>query len=338
MISTSKKPTRRSPRQSLLAALMSVPFLFMGSAGVAAAQSADFPTKAIRMIVPFGPGTTTDTISRLISDRMAKELGQTIVIENKAGAGGTIGTAQVARSEPDGYTIVMGTVGTHAINKELYSKRGYDPETDFKPIAFVGLTPTFLVVGGNSPYNTVKDLAKGAATPPGITFSSAGSGTSGHLAGELLKDRVGGDMLHVPYKEGSMAVSDVMSGQVQFMFYHPAAVMPHVKAGKLKAIGVSSSRRSIAAPDVPSIAEQTGSDFDLVAWFMMYAPAGTPAPAMARLQQAANTALSDPELVAKLKAQGVEPGGDDTKDLAAFGEREIKKWASLVIKSGAKVN
>src|SRR5690606_26994017 len=261
-----------------------------------------------------------------------------IVVENKAGAGGTIGTAQVARSEPDGYTIVMGTVGTHAINKELYSKRGYDPVADFKPIAFVGLTPTFLVVGGNSPYDNVKDLAKAAAPPPGITFSAAGSGTSGHLAGELLKDRAGGDMLHVPYKEGSMAVSDVISGQVQFMFYHPAAVMPHVKAGKLKAIGVSSSRRSIAAPDVPGIAEQTGSDFDLVAWFMMYAPAGTPDAALKKLQTAANTALADPELIAKLKSQGVEPGGDDTKDLVKFEEREIKKWADLVIKSGAKVN
>lgn len=334
----SKKPHQTFRRHRVLAALMSVPFMFMAGAGVAVAQSADFPTKALRMVVPFGPGTTTDTISRLVSDRMATELGQSIVIENKAGAGGTIGTSQVARSAPDGYTIVMGTVGTHAINKELYSKRGYDPEADFEPIAFVGLTPTFLVVGGNSPYDTVKDLAKAAATPPGVTFSSAGSGTSGHLAGELLKDRAGGDMLHVPYKEGSMAVSDVISGQVQFMFYHPAAVMSHVKAGKLKAIGVSSSRRSIAAPDVPSIAEQTNSDFDLVAWFMMYAPAGTPAPAMAKLQKAASAALSDPELIAKLKAQGVEPGGEDTKDLAKFEAREIQKWASLVIKSGAKVN
>ncbi|HBP28117.1 hypothetical protein CAP48_17990 [Advenella sp. S44] len=320
--------------RGLLAALVCAPLL----CAAASAQTAEYPAKAVRMIVPFGAGTTTDTIARLLSDRMSKVLGQPIIIENKAGAGGTIGTAQVSRSAPDGYTIVMGTVGTHAINKELYSKRGYDPETDFEPIAFVGQTPTFLVVSGSSAYHTVKDLGEAAATEPGITFSSAGSGTSGHLAGDLLKDRLGGTMLHVPYKEGSMALQDVMSGQVQFMFYHPAAVLPHVKAGKLRAIGVSSSQRSIAAPDVPSIAEQTDSEFDLVAWFMMYAPAGTPEPVMAKLKKAADVALADPDLAAKLKNQGVEPGGESVRDLAGFEAAEIEKWAELVKKSGAKVN
>ncbi len=318
----------------LLVTLVCVPLL----CAVATAQSEEYPSKAVRMVVPFGPGTTTDTIARLVSDRMSKALGQSIIIENKAGAGGTIGTAQVSRSAPDGYTIIMGTVGTHAINKELYSKRGYDPEKDFEPIAFVGQTPTILVVGGKSPYHSVEDLGKAAATPPGITFSSAGSGTSGHLAGELLKDRLGGTMLHVPYKEGSMALQDVMSGQVQFMFYHPAAVLSHVKAGKLRAIGVSSSQRSSAAPDVASIAEQTKSEFDLVAWFMMYAPAGTPAPVMAKLKEAADVALADPDLAAKLKTQGVEPGEESTRDLARFEAAEIDKWAELVKKSGAKVN
>lgn len=320
--------------KGVVAALVAAPFVLMATA----AQASDYPSKALRMVVPFGPGTTTDTISRLIAEKMSQELGQSIVIDNRAGAGGTIGTAQVGRSAPDGYTIVMGTVGTHAINKELYSKRGYDPEADFEPIAFVGQTPTILVVGGNSPFHSVKDLGAAAAKPPGITFSSAGSGTSGHLAGELLKDRLGGELVHVPYKEGSMALQDVMSGEVQFMFYHPAAVLPHVKAGKLRAIGVSSNRRSIAAPDVPSIADQTNSDFDLVAWFMMYAPAGTPEPVMARLKKAADFALADPELAAKLKAQGVEPGGEATKDLAKFESAEIQKWAELVRKSGAKVN
>lgn len=329
-----EKASSRHAWHRLAAALIAAPLAFMA----APAQSSDYPSKAVRMVVPFGPGTTTDTISRLISERMAQELGQSIVIDNRAGAGGTIGTAQVGRSAPDGYTIVMGTVGTHAINKELYSKRGYDPETDFEPIAFIGQTPTILVVSGNSPYHSVKDLGTAAAKPPGITFSSAGSGTSGHLAGELLKDRLGGEMVHVPYKEGSMALQDVMSGEVQFMFYHPAAVLPHVKAGKLRAIGVSSNKRSIAAPDVASIADQTNSDFDLVAWFMMYAPAGTPEPVMAKLKKAAEVALADPELAAKLKAQGVEPGGEATKDLAKFEKIEIQKWAELVRKSGAKVN
>lgn len=318
----------------LIAALIAAPFVFAATP----AQSADYPTKAVRMVVPFGPGTTTDTIARLLSERMAKELGQSIIIDNRAGAGGTIGTAQVKRSAPDGYTIVMGTVGTHAINKELYSRPGYDPEADFEPIAFVGQTPTILVVGANSPYHSVKDLGAAAAKPPGITFSSAGSGTSGHLAGELLKDRLGGEMVHIPYKEGSMALQDVMSGEVQYMFYHPAAVLPHVSAGRLRAIGVSSKQRSIAAPDVPSVADQTNSDFDLVAWFMMYAPAGTPEPVMAKLKDAARVALADPELAAKLKGQGVEPGGEATEDLAKFEAAEIRKWADLVKKSGARVN
>ena len=334
MINALGYPKYRRVMRCLLTTLICAPML----CAVAPAQSETYPSKAVRMVVPFGPGTTTDTIARLIADRMSKALGQSIIIENKAGAGGTIGTAQVSRSAPDGYTIVMGTVGTHAINKELYSKRGYDPEKDFEPIAFVGQTPTILVVGGNSPYHSVDDLGKAAATPPGITFSSAGSGTSGHLAGELLKDRLGGTMLHVPYKEGSMALQDVMSRQVQFMFYHPAAVLSHVKAGKLRAIGVSSSQRSSAAPDVASIAEQTKSDFDLVAWFMMYAPAGTPAPVMAKLKKAADVALADPDLAAKLKTQGVEPGGESTRDLARFEAVEIDKWADLVKKSGAKVN
>ena len=320
-----------------MATIIVAPTIFLASPTLAA-EASDFPSKSVRMVVPFGPGTTTDTIARLVAERMAKELGQSIVIDNRAGAGGTIGTSQVARSAADGYTIVMGTVGTHAINKELYSTRGYDPETDFEPIAFVGQTPTFLVVSGNSPFQSVKDLGAAAAKSPGITFSSAGSGTSGHLAGELLKDRLGGDMIHVPYKEGSMALQDVMSGEVQFMFYHPAAVLPHVKAGKLRAIGVSSSARSSAAPDVPSIADETSSDFDLVAWFMMYAPAGTPEPVMAKLKNAAEVALADPEVAAKLKAQGVEPGGESTQDIARFAKVEIDKWADLVRKSGAKVN
>ncbi len=331
------KATPPRPWQWVAAALVAAPFVFMPTQALSA-DDANYPSKAVRMVVPFGPGTTTDTISRLVAEKMSQELGESIVIDNRAGAGGTIGTAQVGRSQADGYTIIMGTVGTHAINKELYSSRGYDPEEDFEPVAFVGQTPTFLVVSSASPYQSVKDLGAAAAKSPGITFSSAGSGTSGHLAGELLKDRLGGDMIHVPYKEGSMALQDVMSGEVQFMFYHPAAVLPHVKGGKLRAIGVSSNRGSIAAPDVPSIASETNSDFDLVAWFMLYAPAATPEPIMAKLKKAANAALADPELAAKLKAQGVEPGGESTQDIAKFAKAEIEKWADLVRKSGAKVN
>lgn len=330
---TPQHPSARL-RRGLLGAMLAAA---LGVAGMPA-QAAAYPDRPVHMVVPFGPGTTTDTISRIIAEALAKPLGQQVVVENKAGGGGTIGTAQVARAASDGYTLVMGTVGTHAINQALYKNPGYDPVKDFVPVAFVGQTPTFLVTGTGSGIQTLKELAAASAKSPGVAFASAGSGTSGHLAGELLKARLGGEMLHVPYKEGGMAVSDVMSGQVQFMFYHPAAVMPHIQAGKLRALGVSSVRRSAAAPDVPSIAEQTGSDFDLVAWFMLYAPSATPEPVLATLRKAAQDALSDPAVLKRLASQGVEQGGESTRNLANFQQAEMTKWSDLVRKSGAQVN
>ena len=304
----------------------------------ATAQAVDYPARPVKMIVPFGPGTSTDTVTRIVADAMGRSLGQSIIVENKAGGGGTIGTEFVARAPADGYTLVMGTVGTHAINKALYRKLSYDPLRDFAPLALIGQTPTLLVVSASSPFRSLKDLAAAAAKPPGISFASAGSGTSGHLAGELLKSRLGGDMVHVPYKEGGLALSEVMSGQVQFMFYHPAAVLPQIKAGKLRALGASSAQRSVSAPDVPAIGEQVGGAFDLVAWFMMYAPAATPAPVLAKLRNAASAALANPEVMSKLRGQGVESSAVVSGDLGGFGQREITKWAELVKQSGAQVD
>jgi tripartite-type tricarboxylate transporter receptor subunit TctC len=302
------------------------------------AQAAGYPDHPVKMIVPFGAGTTTDTVSRIVADAMAKSLGQPVIVENKSGAGGAIGTEFVARSPADGYTLVMGTVGTHAINKALFHKLGYDPIGDFAPIAMVGFTPTLLVVSASSPYRNLKDLAAAAAKPPGISFASSGTGTSGHLAGELLHKRLGGTMVHVPYKEGAQAMTDVMSGQAQFMFYHPIAVLPHIKSGKLRALGVSSARRSSSAPDVPTIAEQTGSDFDLVAWFMLYTPAGTPAPVLQKLRDTATAVLSNPDVAAKLQRQGVEKSTVSTSGLDKFSHDELAKWSDLVKQSGAQVN
>ncbi|OZI60593.1 Bug family tripartite tricarboxylate transporter substrate binding protein [Bordetella genomosp. 11] len=302
------------------------------------ARAADYPDHPIKMIVPFGAGTTTDTVARIVGDAMAKSLGQPVIIENRSGAGGSIGTEYVARAPADGYTLVMGTVGTHAINKALFQRLGYDPIRDFAPIAMIGSTPTLLVVSASSPYRSLKDLAAAAAKPPGISFASAGTGTSGHLAGELLKSRLGGTMVHVPYKEGSQALTDVMSGQVQFMFYHPIAVLPHIKSGKLRALGTSGNQRSASAPDVPTIAEQTGSDFDLVAWFMLYAPAATSPAVLQKLQAAANGALTDPAIAAKLQGQGVEKSTVSTSGLDAFARAEVAKWSGLVKQSGAQVD
>lgn len=314
--------------------LASAVLAFTAAAGFAQ----DYPSRPVKMVVPFGPGTTTDIVGRVIAEGLGKSLGQTVVVENRAGAGGNIGSDLVAKATPDGYTILMGTVGTHAINPGLYRKMPYDAVKDFAPIAFAGSTPTLLVVAANSPFKTLKDLRAQAARPGGVSFASAGNGTSGHLAGELLKARLGGEMVHVPYKEGGLAMSDVMGGQVQFMFYHPAAVMPHIRAGKLRALGVSSSKRTSAAPEVPTITEQGYGEFDLVPWFMLYAPAATPAPVLARLREAASQAIANPQTSAKLAAQGLEVHSLKPDELAAFGRTEMVKWSELVKRSGAQVD
>jgi tripartite-type tricarboxylate transporter receptor subunit TctC len=298
----------------------------------------DYPSRPVKMVVPFGPGTTTDIIGRVIAEGLAKSLGQAVVVDNRAGAGGNIGSDLVAKSAADGYTILMGTVGTHAINPGLYRKMPYDAVKDFAPIAFAGSTPTLLVVAANSPFKTLKDLQAQAAKSGGVSFASAGNGTSGHLAGELLKARLGGEMVHVPYKEGGLAMSDVIGGTVHFMFYHPAAVMPQIRAGKLRALGVSSIKRTPAAPEVLTITEQGYGDFDLVPWFMLYAPAATPAPVLARLREAAAQAIASPETSAKLAAQGLEMRTLKPDELAAFGRVEMVKWSELVKRSGAQVD
>jgi len=317
-------PTRRA---ALIATLLAA----LG--GRAAAQEG-----TVKMVVPFGPGTTTDTVARVVADGLGRALKQTIVVDNRAGAGGSTGTDAVAKAPADGRTIVMGTVGTHAINASLFKKLPYDPMRDFAPVAFVGYTPTLLVVAANSPVKSLKDLAQLATRPEGVTFASAGNGTSGHLAGELLAQRLGGKMIHVPYKEGAVALTSVMSGQVDFMFYHPAAVNPQIKAGKLRALGASGSVRSAAAPDVPTLMEQGVKDFDLVAWFMLYAPAATPPAALAALRDASAQALASSDVTARLREQGIEQRPMKGDEMAPFNRVELGKWAELVKRSGAQVD
>ncbi|CAN7699832.1 MULTISPECIES: Bug family tripartite tricarboxylate transporter substrate binding protein [unclassified Variovorax] len=292
----------------------------------------------IKMVVPFGAGTTTDTVARVVGEGLGKALQQTVIVDNRAGAGGSTGSDMVAKSAPDGRTLVMGTVGTHAINAALFSKLPYDPMRDFAPVAFIGYTPTLLVVAAESPLKSLKDLAQAAARPQGVTFASAGNGTSGHLAGELLAQRLGGKMLHVPFKEGAMALTGVISSQVDFMFYHPAAVMPQIKAGKLRALGSSGAVRSAAASDVPTLMEQGIADFDLVAWFMLYAPAATPAATLTQLRTASAAALAQPDVMARLRDQGIESKPMRAEEMQPFNKTELGKWAGLVKRSGAQVD
>lgn len=301
----------------------------------AAAVAQEFPTRPIKMVVPFGAGTTTDIVARSTAEAMSKLLTQTIVVENRAGGGGVIGSAAVAKAPADGYTLVMGTASTHGINPSLYKNLSYDVMKDFAPVGFVGYTPNLLIVSATSPFKNLDDLKAAAAKPPGISFASAGTGTTGHLASELLKTKLGGQMVHVPYKEGGQALTDVMGGQAQFMFYHPAAVMPHVKAGRLRALGLSSATKSSAAPGVVPIAQQGYPDFDLVSWFMVYAPAATPPAVLARLRAAAASAVKTPEVAEKFAGQGIETRAMSAHEMTTFNQGELSKWGAVVQRSGA---
>lgn len=292
--------------------------------------------RAVKIVVPFGAGTTTDIVGRVLADGLGKQLGQPVIVDNKPGAGGSIGSDQVAKAAPDGQTLVLGTVGTHAINASLFKNLSYDPQRDFVPLGFVGATPTLLVVPASSSWKNVADLAR--ATDPNVNFASAGNGTSGHLAGELLNVRLGKSFVHVPYRDGAQAMTELMAGNVQFMFYHPAAVLPHIRAGKLRALGVSSAKRSGAAPEVPTLMEQGVPDFDLVAWFMLYAPSGLAAARRDALRKATRAVLAQPETREKLAAQGIEQAEMSDSAMASFGAAEIAKWGEAVKRSGAQIN
>jgi tripartite-type tricarboxylate transporter receptor subunit TctC len=322
-------------RRQLVAAAAALAVAGAASSGTNVAHAQATPLK---MVVPFGPGTTTDIVARHVGEAMAALLEASLVIENKAGAGGAIGSDLVAKARGDGRTLLMGTVGTHAINPTLYRKLPYDAQKDFVPIGLVGFTPTLLVVSAASAIKSLADLKAEAAKPAGITFASAGNGTSGHLAGELLAARLGGKMIHVPYNQGGQALTDVIGGQAQFMFYHPAAVLPHIRAGKLRALGCSGARRSAAAPDVATLQEQGVADFDLVAWFMVYAPASASAADVTRLRDAMQRALVRPDVAARLAELGVEPRAIAPSALASFGTQEIARWAEAVRRSGAQLD
>ncbi|HNW03248.1 MAG TPA: tripartite tricarboxylate transporter substrate binding protein, partial [Burkholderiaceae bacterium] len=309
----------------------------------ASAQTA-WPTKPVKIVVPFAPGGTTDILARAVAPELSKAFGQTFVVENRAGAGGNVGADIVAKSPADGYTLLMGTVGTHAINKSLYSKMPYDPQKDFAPITLVAGVPNVMVMNTETAarlgINTVPDFIKFARANPGkLNMASSGNGTSIHLAGELFKSMTGVFMTHIPYTGSGPAMMGMVSGQVDVMFDNLPSAMPQIKGGKLKAFAVTSSQRSGAMPELPTV-EEAGQlkGFEASSWFGLLAPAGTPADVVNRLQQETAKALNSPAMKEKLLAQGAIPSGNTPAEFAKLIEAEIKKWAPVVKASGAKVD
>lgn len=305
--------------------------------GAVTAHAQSFPIKPIKIIVPFPAGGTVDFFARAISAKLSDALGQSVLVENRAGAGGNIAAEAVAKAAPDGYTLLMGSE-IIAINTSLYNKLGYDPVKDLAPITLVGTVPNILIVHPALPVNSVNELIALAKKTPGkISFASTGQGTSTHLSAELFKLMAQVDLLHVPYKGGPPAIADLISGQVNMMFINMPTGIPHVRSGKAKILAVSSIKRVAQLPDVPTVDQAGVKGFETSAWSGLYAPAGTPPEVIQRLHAEVVKILKQPSVKEQLVAQGAEPVGDTPEEFARFTQAEINKWAKIIKISGAKV-
>lgn len=297
-----------------------------------------YPSKPVTYIVPFPSGGTTDTLARLIGQKLGLVLGTTIVIDNKAGAGGSVGSEIAARAAPDGYTLLGGTVSSHAINVSLYPKLGYDPIRSFSPVALIGSNPVVLVVGQNSPYKTLGDvLAAAKAKPKTISSASAGSGTSQHLALELLGFKSGTQFIHVPYKGSGPAIQDVIGGQVDMMFDTTVVASPHIQSGKVRAIAVTSAKRQESLPNVPTVAESGLAGFEVLSWQAIFVPTGTPKSIIDRLHSEVVKILAQPDMQDRLKGFGMQPSAMTTDEVSLFQKAEVEKWAQVIKAANIKL-
>jgi tripartite-type tricarboxylate transporter receptor subunit TctC len=301
--------------------------------------SQGYPTKPIKLVVPFPPAGSTDLSARAVADKLGQRLGQPVIVENKPGAGGNIGSDVVAKSPPDGYTLLVGTVGTHAINSSLYSKVPYDHVKDFAPVIFLSKTPNVLVVHPNVPAKTVKELIDLAKSKPNeLTFASSGNGTSIHLSAELFKSLGGVQMTHIPYKGSGPMLVDLIGGQVNLAFDNLSASIQHIRAGKLRALAVTTAARWPTVPELPTVSEAGVPGYEAFSWNAIFAPAGTPKAIVERLAREIDAILQAPETKAFFAGQGAEGGGGTPEQLAEFVKVETAKWAKVVKESGAKVD
>ncbi len=310
-------------------------------AGLPAFAQNQWPTaRAITYVVPFPAGGTTDVLGRLISQKLGSALGTSVVIDNKGGAGGSVGSEIASRAAPDGYTMLGGTISSHAINVSLYPKIGYDPLKSFAPVTLIGTNPVVLVVNQASPHKTLKDVLDASrAKPGGLSSASAGTGTSQHLSLELLAFKSGVKFTHVPYKGSGPAIQDAIGGQVDMMFDTTVVAGPHIQSGKLRAIAVTSAKRLASMPDVPTIAESglPGlQDFEVVSWQAIFVPAGTPAPVIDRMHAEVRKILAQPDMQEKMKGFGMEPADMTTAQIATFQKAEVDKWAQVIKAAGIK--
>ena len=323
-------------RQSLLRVIGTAALVLMS--GSTFAQATAYPDKPIRFVVPYPPGGGTDVIARIVQDRLRSALGQSIIIDNRGGAGGSIGTEAVAKSPPDGYTVLF-TLSSHTINPAIFSKLSFDTARDFEPVGIVCSLPQIFVANPQFPANTVQQLIAMAKDKPGsLSYASVGNGSPGHLAGEMMKIRTGTQLTHIPYRGGGPAVTDVVSGQVPLLWVSIPAAAQFVKQKQLKALAVSTLKRSAAFPDVPTMQESGISDFEVDSWYAMFVPAKTPRAVIDRLNAALNTVLKEPEIREKLLAQGSEAVGGTPEQLGAVVNAELPKWAKLVKDAGIKAD
>jgi tripartite-type tricarboxylate transporter receptor subunit TctC len=318
-------------RLFVLLALLSTSFI------VEAQNDKPWPRETIRLVVSFTPGGAPDTLARILAEDWQKTLGIPIVVENRPGHGGNIGADLVAKSNPDGYTLLIGTVGIHAINGALYEKLSYDPIADFTPISFLASTPNVLIVSKQLGVQSLKDLiALAKAKSNELTFGSSGTGTSIHMSGELFKDLAGVQIRHIPYKGRAQSLPDLVSGRISMLFDNLASALPLIRANEVTALGVTTLKRSPSAPDIPTLAEQGLKGFEAISWFSLMAPAKLPKEIQARLNQLTVQTFSKPEIRLRLMNGGLEPNPGSPEELSRYIQQEATKWRKIVHQSGAK--